>query len=155
LRFSCTLAWFLPPVRGRPAGHEGYCSADWFGDAPRITATYRKEILSMARRSSRVDELAQVLHILGDKKRLTILGYLREAEEMNVSALVKRMKMPQSTVSHHLALLRLAGLAKTRRDGKEVYYAVDTRPLPSAKALKEVLKGDATMRIGNLVISLV
>jgi ArsR family transcriptional regulator, arsenate/arsenite/antimonite-responsive transcriptional repressor len=41
-----------------------------------------------------------------------------------VTALCDRLAQSQPAVSHHLALLRVAGLIKARRDGKHNYYSV-------------------------------
>ena len=76
----------------------------------------------MASRIERFEELARVFHSLGDKTRLSIMMLLTEGE-MNVTTLCNKLKLPQSSVSHHLSLLRIGGLVKTRRDGKQIFYA--------------------------------
>ena len=48
--------------------------------------------------------------------------------EMNVGAIYNKLKLPQSSVSNHLSLLRLGGLAKTRRDGKQIFYSLADLP---------------------------
>jgi ArsR family transcriptional regulator len=43
-----------------------------------------------------------------------------------VNDLVDRLgKVTQPTVSHHLGILREAGLVYTRRDGKQIYYSLN------------------------------
>lgn len=42
-----------------------------------------------------------------------------------VSELVAQTDVSQPTVSHHLAVLRQAGLVRARRAGKQVYYTLD------------------------------
>jgi len=76
----------------------------------------------MATRIEKFEELARVFHSLGDKTRLSIMMLLTEGE-MNVTALCKKLRLPQSSTSHHLSLLRIGGLVKTRRDGKQIFYA--------------------------------
>jgi ArsR family transcriptional regulator len=45
--------------------------------------------------------------------------------ELCVSDLVEEMgNVSQPTVSHHLQILRQAGLVDTRRDGKQIYYTL-------------------------------
>ena len=65
--------------------------------------------------------LADIFKQLGDGSRLRIFWLLCHCEEcvVNLSAMVK---MSSPAVSHHLKLLRAAGLIVNRRDGKEVYY---------------------------------
>ena len=77
----------------------------------------------MATRMERTEELARVFHSLGDKTRLSIMMLLTKGE-MNVTALQKKLKLPQSSTSHHLNLLRLGGLVVTRRAGKQIFYSL-------------------------------
>jgi ArsR family transcriptional regulator len=42
-----------------------------------------------------------------------------------VGDVVERMGVSQPTVSHHLAILREAGLVNTRREGKQVFYTLN------------------------------
>jgi DNA-binding transcriptional ArsR family regulator len=70
--------------------------------------------------------VADAMKQLGDPSRLKIFWLLCHTEEcvINVAAIVN---MSSPAVSHHLKLLKAAGLLVTRRDGKEVYYkAADT-----------------------------
>ena len=69
-------------------------------------------------------ELVQVCKLLSDETRLRILVYLAREDELHVTALCDRLGQSQPAVSHHLALLRVAGLIKARRDGKHNYYSV-------------------------------
>ena len=49
-------------------------------------------------------------------------------EELSVSELVEIMRLPQSTISRHLKVLRSAGLAKDRRNGTAVLYSATPSP---------------------------
>jgi len=69
-------------------------------------------------------DLVQVFKLLSDETRLRILFYLSRAGEMHVTALCDRLGQSQPAVSHHLALLRVAGLIEARRDGKHNFYSV-------------------------------
>lgn len=69
-------------------------------------------------------DLVQVFKLLADETRLKILFYLGREKELHVSALCERLGQSQPAVSHHLALLRVAGLIEPRRDGKHNYYSV-------------------------------
>ena len=66
------------------------------------------------------------MSLLADPSRLRIFWLLCHCEEcvVNISA-ISGMSSP--AVSHHLRLLKEAGLLRARRDGREVYYsAADT-----------------------------
>ncbi len=71
-----------------------------------------------------VRDLCQVFKLLADETRLRILVYLTRERELNVTELCERLAQSQPAVSHHLALMRVAGLIEPRRDGKHNYYSV-------------------------------
>ena len=64
---------------------------------------------------------ANVFKQLSDSSRLRIFWLLCHCEQcvVNISSMVE---MSSPAVSHHLRQLRLSGLIKSRRVGKEVYY---------------------------------
>ncbi|MDX2272205.1 MAG: metalloregulator ArsR/SmtB family transcription factor [Cyanobacteriota bacterium] len=70
-----------------------------------------------------IQKLSRTLQLLGDETRLRIILCLAQGEA-NVSELCSFLELPQSTVSHHLGLLRLAELVTFRRDGRQIYYAI-------------------------------
>lgn len=69
-------------------------------------------------------DLVQVFKLLSDETRLRILMYLVREGELHVTALCEKLDQSQPAVSHHLALLRVAGLIEARRDGKHNFYSV-------------------------------
>lgn len=71
-----------------------------------------------------VGQLVQALKTLSDPTRLRVLSLIQSGE-LNVTALCQRLQLPQPTVSHHLGLLREAGLVRARRSGKQVYYSLN------------------------------
>ncbi len=71
-----------------------------------------------------VKELVQLFKLLADETRMRILHLLHQADELNVLELCNLLEQRQPSVSHHLALLRVAGLIDMRRDGKHNYYRV-------------------------------
>ncbi len=73
-----------------------------------------------------LEQLTSLFRLLSDKTRLNILMILA-AGEKNVTSLCKELKLPQPTVSHHLALLRVNNVIANRRNGKQVFYALNGR----------------------------
>jgi DNA-binding transcriptional ArsR family regulator len=61
---------------------------------------------------------------LGDPTRLTIAMALRQGEELCVCDLGWITMRAENLVGHHLRVLRGAGLARSRRDGKIVFYSL-------------------------------
>jgi ArsR family transcriptional regulator len=70
---------------------------------------------------------ATLFKALGDETRLRILGYiLAKGDALCVCHIEDRIKdLSQPTISHHLRLLREAGLVTTERRGTWIYYAVN------------------------------
>jgi DNA-binding transcriptional ArsR family regulator len=71
-----------------------------------------------------LEQLTSLFRLLSDKTRLHILMLLA-AGEKNVTALCDELKLPQPTVSHHLGLLRMNNIIGNRRNGKQVFYALN------------------------------
>jgi len=71
--------------------------------------------------------LVKLFKLLSDETRLRILYYLTQRDELHVRALCELLDESQPAVSHHLALLRVAGLIGRRREGKHNFYGLKTR----------------------------
>ncbi|MCA9213558.1 MAG: metalloregulator ArsR/SmtB family transcription factor [Planctomycetales bacterium] len=69
-----------------------------------------------------IKDVANAFKLLADETRLKILSFLVEEEELNVRSLCERLDQSQPAVSHHLALMRQAGLIASRRQGKNNFY---------------------------------
>jgi DNA-binding transcriptional ArsR family regulator len=89
-------------------------------------------------RESRIKVWARIFDVLGEPTRLNLLVTL-QAGELNVTALCKKLKIRQAGASHHLGILRMAGLVNNRRAGKEVFYKVNNSP-KSVLAIQAFLK---------------
>lgn len=69
---------------------------------------------------------------LGDETRLRILEHL-VAGERSVSDLMVLVDVGQSLMSHHLRILRQAGLVSDRRDGRWIHYAIAESALAACR----------------------
>jgi len=76
-------------------------------------------------------ELVKLFKLLSDETRLRILLALLRDGELHVRALCDLLEQSQPAVSHHLALLRVAGLIDRRREGKHNYYFLVSKKLES------------------------
>ena len=61
---------------------------------------------------------------IADETRQKIMG-LCCCVELSVNEIVEKTSVSQPTVSHHLAILREAGLVDVRHEGKQAYYALN------------------------------
>jgi ArsR family transcriptional regulator len=93
---------------------------------PRATKAPPKGAATVNVTDQTIGGLTEVFKLLADKSRLKILLALAREGELHVSALCELLQQSQPAVSHHLTLLRMAGLVGYRRDGKHNYYRVDS-----------------------------
>lgn len=82
------------------------------------------------------EKKAGLLKALSHPARLCIVKGLIDQGESNVMNMQSCLKVPQSTISQHLSVLRSAGIIKGRREGVEVFYSVQN---DKAKAIIEKL----------------
>jgi len=68
--------------------------------------------------------LSELFRVLADETRTKIL-YLLSVQELCVCDLAYLLEMSIPAVSHHLRLLKIMRLAKSRKDGKQVFYSLD------------------------------
>jgi ArsR family transcriptional regulator len=61
---------------------------------------------------------------LADETRQKIMG-LCCCNWLSVNEIVRKIDVSQPTVSHHLAILREAGLVHVREEGKQTFYALN------------------------------
>lgn len=82
---------------------------------------------------------AELFHALADQTRLKILDELKDGERC-VCELTDRLQAEQSRLSFHLKVLKEAGLIQDRRDGRWMYYRVNTEVVTELDDLVAALK---------------
>jgi ArsR family transcriptional regulator, arsenate/arsenite/antimonite-responsive transcriptional repressor len=82
-----------------------------------------------------VTEMSDLLKIVSDKTRLTILALLKE-REMCVCDIVEILETTQPNVSQHLKKLKSSGLVNETRRSQWIYYSLNVEDRPY---LKQVL----------------
>ena len=88
-------------------------------------AAKKKDAPALPLTDRTIASLTQHFKLLADDSRLRILLTLAREGETHVSALCQMLGQSQPAVSHHLTLLRMAGLVGFRRDGKFNFYRLD------------------------------
>ena len=71
------------------------------------------------------ERLGGLFRLLGDRNRVRILFALAEAGELCVCDLAAVVEVAEPAVSQALRLLRTAGVVRSRRDGRTVWYRLD------------------------------
>ena len=81
--------------------------------------------------------LAQVFKALGDPVRLRLLSLIgaHQGGEVCVCELTDAFNLTQPTISHHLKVLREAGIIASERRGTWVYYRLEPAVLDRMGAL--------------------
>jgi len=69
--------------------------------------------------------LSQVFAALGDEHRQRILLTFEPGERLNVGQIADVSTLSRSAVSHHLKILREAGVLGSRKEGKEVFFWIN------------------------------
>lgn len=88
------------------------------------TATLRE----IAVLESSTQKLAADLRVIADETRLRILDFLANGEQC-VCDITEALGLSQPLASHHLAVLREAGLVHVRRDARWMYYSLNLERL--------------------------
>lgn len=82
-----------------------------------------------------VKKASLVLRAINHKLRQQILKLIDEQGKLTVTELYVKLRLEQSVASQHLAILRKAGFVKTERNGKFIYYSLNTDRLKEVNEL--------------------
>ncbi len=92
--------------------------------------------------------LNQILHAIADPTRRRILAALKErggcsiGKEVGLCAcdIEQRVRLTQPTISHHMAVLKKAGLVEAKRQGHWIWYCRNEKALSElARMLRDTL----------------
>ncbi len=68
---------------------------------------------------------ALILRSLNHKLRQQIIKIIDDNKKMTVTEIYIKLRLEQSVASQHLSILRKAGVVKTEREGKFIFYAIN------------------------------
>ena len=90
---------------------------------PHYHGNHTMELLENQPQQETFDKVSATFQLISDPTRLKILWLLCHSEEcvVNIAAAIE---MSSPAVSHHLRVLKQAGLLVSRREGKETYYTL-------------------------------
>jgi ArsR family transcriptional regulator, arsenate/arsenite/antimonite-responsive transcriptional repressor len=80
------------------------------------------------------DQLAAQFRALADPTRVAIINSLSAADEVCVCNLTEAFDLSQPTISHHLKVLREAGLVESTRRGTWAYYRLVPESIDALRA---------------------
>src|SRR5690554_2641745 len=81
-----------------------------------------------------IPKIAEILKLLADRTRLTILALLQD-RELCVCDIVDVLETTQPNISQHLRKLKNAGLVIEDRRGQWVYYSLSLAEFPYVQAI--------------------
>ncbi len=87
----------------------------------------------------RLKKAAMILRALNHKLRQQLLHLLDEHKKVTVTEIYVKLRLEQSVVSQHLAIMRRAGVVSTKREGKFIYYSVNYNRIKEISAFVEQL----------------
>ena len=74
----------------------------------------------------RLEQASELMRALSHELRLRILDFIDKNDQINVNKIYINLGLEQSITSQHLRILRLADLVRTRRDGKQIFYTLNS-----------------------------
>lgn len=86
-----------------------------------------------------VKKASLVLRAINHKLRQQILKLIDESGKITVTEIYVKLRLEQSVASQHLAILRKAGFVNTERDGKFIYYTINTARIEELNQFVESL----------------
>ncbi|MDY0197826.1 MAG: metalloregulator ArsR/SmtB family transcription factor [Tenuifilaceae bacterium] len=69
-----------------------------------------------------LEHAAGMLKAMAHPMRIAILNFLEDGTRMTVTEIHERLKIEQSTTSHHLGILKDKGVLSSKREGKNTFY---------------------------------
>ncbi len=105
--------------------------------APGAAATPSTEPSPDADAPVPLDQLSRWLKVLAEPRRLAIINLLMQGVQCNCE-LGDALNMPANLISHHLGVLRRAGLVEMERDAQDarwIYYSISREALGEIRHL--------------------
>jgi DNA-binding transcriptional ArsR family regulator len=86
---------------------------------------------------------ALTLRAINHKVRQKILDVIHQSGEITVSEIYAKLKLEQSLTSSYLAVLRRAGIVKTRREGQSIHYSVNYDHISEVEKGAKMINGQS------------
>lgn len=97
-----------------------------------------------------MDDLLSILKALSDKNRLRIFCALLSYEELCACQITEFLQVTGATASRHLSIMVNAGILKNRKDGRWIYFRLNTEDLSLEPVINWVkLKLDGSNQVGK------
>lgn len=81
---------------------------------------------SVSQQRSKTERASSLLRALAHPLRIKIINYISEQKKVNVFSIYTNLQIEQSITSQHLRILRDEELVLTERQGKFIFYKINT-----------------------------
>ena len=71
------------------------------------------------------DTYIKFFKALANEERIEIIKLLKKNGEMYAQDIERHFYLEQSTTSHHLNMLKKAGITQSRKEGRKVFYSIN------------------------------
>ena len=71
------------------------------------------------------DDTSRLLDAVRDSARMDIILLLGKNRSMNVTEIASHFRISRPAISHHLKVLKDAGIVRSEKTGQEIYYRLD------------------------------
>jgi len=91
--------------------------------------------------------VVEFLTAVGEPVRLEIVILLAKGGRMNVGQISARFEQSRPAISHHLKVLKTAGILTSKKEGQEVFYNLDRDAISSRfRSLADQVQNPAPYR---------
>jgi ArsR family transcriptional regulator, arsenate/arsenite/antimonite-responsive transcriptional repressor len=109
-----------------PAQHRDYLTSRIATTGPALRSTYTRAL------PRAWQPVARVFTALGDPHRQRILLMFERDERLSIGEIVAASTLSRTAVAHHLRVLRDAGVLRSEKVGREVWFWPDPAPVRAA-----------------------
>ena len=93
--------------------------------------------------SIELKKAALIFRAINHPLRQQMMHIIYNSASLTVTEIYLKLRLEQSVASQHLAILRRAGFVKTNRDGKRIFYSVNTDRLRQVHETAQSLQNAA------------
>src|SRR5205085_2359880 len=121
---------------------QSYALPAWSSSAPLRIPLLPPALGERYPRQARNILRARIFVALGDPHRQRIVLMFEPGERLNIGQIVAASTLSRTAVTHHLRVLREAGVLRSEKIGREVYFWPDADTVRQAlEAVKEYVRG--------------
>ncbi|MGF1470744.1 MAG: ArsR/SmtB family transcription factor [Rubrobacteraceae bacterium] len=73
------------------------------------------------------EKVVRFLTAVGDPARLEIIILLKKRGRLNVGQIASNFELSRPAISHHLGVLKNAGVLLSKKEGQETFYQLDQK----------------------------